>query len=190
MAVLATAAVVAVRVGGAIIYVVTAALGVPDVHVSAQLPLGLEDVGPTTPGLVASSQLGGPGRFPVAINYPSGWQFALWLFAQLPSLAVYQAFFLMLRRWVRSARANGPFTHGGTVTLRLIGLLLITATPVAAALEALARGLLTATVTTRHAFVFSWDFPGYAVVGGMGLVAVAEILHRGTTLREDVEATI
>jgi hypothetical protein len=115
---------------------------------------------------------------------------APWLFAQLPSLAVYQAFFLVLRRWVRAARANGPFTHGGTVTLRLIGLLLMTATPVAAVLEALARGLLTATVTARHAFVFGWNLPGYAVVGGMGLVAVAEILHRGTTLREDLEATI
>jgi hypothetical protein len=190
LAIIVVAAVAAVRVGGAVVYLVERLSGVNDVHVSAHLPLRGVEVTRSPDGLTGGSRLDSPLETSVILDYPSPWQFTLWVLLRLPSLLVYLTFFVLLHRLVRRARGEGPFTTAVAGRLRLLGGVLLVAAPAAAALEGVAKALLAATVTTRHEFTPGWDFPGYAVIGGAGLIAVAEIVRRGVLLREDVEATI
>jgi hypothetical protein len=189
-AIAGTAAVAAVRVGGAALYLAERLAGANDIHVSARLPLPGVSVPRTPVGLTGGGQLDSPVETSVVVDYPSPWQFALWVLIRLPSIAVYLTFFVLLYRLVRRARAEGPFTTAAADRLRRLGGVLVVTALVAAALEGVARGLLAATVTSRHTFVLSWDFPGYAGIGGVGLIAVAEVVRRGVLLREDVEGTI
>lgn len=175
----------------AVLYAVQRAGGGMDVVIGATLP-SARHVGPVPPaeGLAANVGFATGDSLPVAIGRPSTEQYVLAVLERLPTLVVYAAFFALLWRLVAVARRTTPYTAGTVWWLRLLGVLLLVGALVAELVEAVAQGWLSAVVLPAHGFLFDYDLPTGAVVGGAGLLAVSEVVRRGMLMREDLEGTV
>jgi hypothetical protein len=176
---------------GSLYYLVKLGGGATDVTVGATLPkarlLGLESV---VPGLVPGTTVSSSSEIAIAIRDPGPIEYGLALLQHLPTLAVYTTFFVLLLRSVRSAERSDPFGADHARRVRRLGWFLVIAALASALVEAVARGLLADRVLVQGRFAFDFDFPTGAIVGGIGLLAVAEILRRGERLREDLEGVV
>lgn len=162
-----------------------------DVTVGATLPSVRQiDPRPGSPDLPANVSLATGEPLAVAIRAPSTGQYTLAVLERLPTLAVYATFFVLLWRLVRLARRDEIFSTATAGRLRGLGGLLLAGALAAALLEAVAGGLLAMTLLGEDGLVFEYEFPGGAVIGGVGLLAAAEIIRRGAGMREDLEGTV
>lgn len=162
-----------------------------EVIVGATLPDARQiEPTPTSTDLPTGTSLVTGEPLPVAIRAPSTTQYALAILERLPTLVVYATFFVLLWRLLRAARREELFSMTIAARLRGLGGLLLGGALAAAALESVAQGLLAMDLLANNAFVFDYDVPGGAVIGGVGLLAVAEVVRRGTGMREDLEGTV
>ena len=174
-----------------VFYAVQRAGGPSEVTVGATLP-SARLVGPRPPadGLAGNVSFATDAGLPVAIHQPDPGQYVLGVLERLPTLAVYAVFFVLLWRLVRTARHGGPYSPSVVRGLRRLGALLLAGTLLAAMVEALAEGWLSASLLPAYGFVFHYDLPGGAVIGGASLLAVSEVVRRGVRMREDLEGTV
>jgi hypothetical protein len=186
-----TLAVVLFWTAATVFYSVQRSTGESDVTIAATLPGGHGlPVDRAPDGLAEGVELAPHQALRVAIDRPSAPLYALAVLGRLPTTLVYAAFFVLLWRLVRAARRRDPFSAEHARRLRVLGGLLAGGALTAAVLEALARGMLSAMVLTSDRFVFSYDVPGGALIGGLGLLAVAEVVRAGARMREDLEGTV
>lgn len=94
---------------------------------------------------------------------------------------------------MRAVRRDDPFTPATARRLRFLGGFLIGGALLAALAEMILLGLLGGAVTTEQ--VSTYDFailltPGYALISGIGVLVIAEVVWRGAALRKDLEGTI
>lgn len=191
LAALGAALAVAFWLAATVFYAIQRGAGSSDVTVGATLPSVRQiDPRPDSPGLPDEVSLMTGEPLAVAIRAPSTTQYALAVGERLPTLVVYATFFVLLWRLVRVVRREEIFSTATVGRLRALGGLLLLGALTAAALEAVARGLLAMNLLRDAAFVFDFDMPGGAVIGGFGLLAVAETIRRGTDMREDLEGTV
>lgn len=179
---------VAFWIAASVFYGFQEAAGRSDVTVGGSLPnsRGL-DVRAGT-GLVPGVSVASGGELPVAIERPGPWLYTLAVLQRMPMLLTYATFFVLLYRLVRSARQ--PFSAVNVRRLRGLGRFLLFGALIAALVEAVAGGLLARAVLTDHRFLFDYDLPAGAVIGGIGLLAIAEVLRHGVRMREDLEGTV
>jgi DUF2975 family protein len=172
-------------------YLLQRASGSSDVTVGATLPSArLVDPVPPAQGLADNVSFTTGDSLSVAIHRPEPAQYLLAVMERLPTLVVYALFFTLLTLLVRAARRDNPFTTPIARKLRGLGALLLLGTLAAALVESLAQGWLTAELLPTHGFVFDYDLPTGAVIGGIGMLAIAEIVRRGVRMREDLEGTV
>ncbi|WP_157745701.1 DUF2975 domain-containing protein [Nocardiopsis gilva] len=99
---------------------------------------------------------------------------------------------VILRRALRAAMREGPFTLTVATRLRYVGYLAIFGGLAHALIVAVTDALLLRSVLPDEHVAFSWSFtfPAPEIVIGFGMLAVSEIIRHGVRLREDVEGTI
>ncbi|CAM3632612.1 hypothetical protein GCM10009799_25880 [Nocardiopsis rhodophaea] len=99
---------------------------------------------------------------------------------------------VILRRALRAAMWEGPFTLTVATRLRYLGYLAIFGGLAHALIAAITDALLLRRVLPDDHVAFSWvfTFPAPEIVIGFGMLAVSEIIRHGVRLREDVEGTI
>jgi hypothetical protein len=144
----------------------------------------------TPPVLVSGVSVNANRPVPLVLENPSSGAAALALLGQVPTTAVYLIFFVLLRGLVKAARRTEVFTEYAAGRVRLLGAILLVGAPLAAVVEAVLHGLLSRTVTTNEAFAYDWDTPGYAIISGLGLLVIAEVVRRGVEMRKDLEGTV
>lgn len=99
----------------------------------------------------------------------------------LPSFVLYLGGLLMLFRVVHTARRAGAFTLRTVRQLRLFGWYLIVGSVMCHIVEGAAGdALLSSFTTTTVVWDFTDDFPGFPVLTGIGLIALARIIRLGT----------
>ncbi|NUT94268.1 MAG: hypothetical protein HOY78_19830 [Saccharothrix sp.] len=122
------------------------------------------------------------------IEAPSGGERALSLLLHTPTSVVYVgALLLLLVLLVRAQRLGAHNVHTAA-DVRGYGLFLLIALPVATLVEALTRWLLAP--YDSLSFVGDWDFPGWAVLTGLGLLSLAKVLDAGAEMRAELEGTV
>ncbi|MFN2495619.1 MAG: DUF2975 domain-containing protein [Pseudonocardiaceae bacterium] len=138
------------------------------------------------PGVTVQSGKG----VPLTLANPTTEQATLALLAWVPRAAVYFIFFGLLGRLVRAVRRGDPFTPATARQLRFLGWFLIDAALLAALAEMILLGVLGGAVTTQQVPLFDFDIPGYALISGIGILVIAEVVRRGAVMREALEGTI
>lgn len=159
-----------------------------DVTIKAPVPAaGIDglDRGPT--GFVPGVELAGDA-VQVTISNATAQQIVLAALAGLPTLVVFVTFLVLLLQVLRAARRREPFTGANARRLRFLGGFLVVGAIVASVAEMIIRSVLGTTVRADGIYYFDLDFPGYALIGGLGVIAMAGIVRRGAVLREELEA--
>ncbi|MBP0450985.1 DUF2975 domain-containing protein [Kitasatospora sp. RG8] len=123
------------------------------------------------------------------ITDPSLHQRIAELLTTLPTLLLLAGVLALLLRIVRRARRGDPFTAATVQGLRVLGLLTALGGSAAGAAESLAALDLSSTVTPGAAFAV-WEVPAGWLLAGIGFLAVAEVLRRGVTMRDELAAVI
>jgi len=106
----------------------------------------------------------------------------------LPTKLVVFAMLLMVLRIVRRARHGDPFTAATVRQLRRLGVLVIAGGTVAGIVEAFAMFDLSRTVGNNVYAI--WDLPAGWLLAGFGFLAVAEVINRGTAMRDELATVI
>jgi hypothetical protein len=129
----------------------------------------------------------------VEISDPSVNVMALRSAVDLPQVALLIGVLWLLRGLVGSVRAEEPFGEANVRRLRRLGAALVAGGLAAAFVQALLRlwlfNALPPDATTNLAGR-GFEFPGSAVLAGLGAYILAEAFAYGLRLREDVEGTI
>ncbi|MBC6458977.1 DUF2975 domain-containing protein [Actinomadura sp. HBU206391] len=180
-----------IRLGFSMLYMVQSVNDTRDIHASAPIPVdSLDGFDRRPPALVTDTYLSQHGTLPVILDRPTPWQFTLAVLSGLPRRLVYATFFVLLLRLVREVRHSDPFTAATARRLRFLGWFLVIGVLAASVTESAIQGLTLAAVTSDGSFLFQFRLPFEALLGGMGLIVVAEVVRRGAIMREDLAGTI
>lgn len=139
-------------------------------------------------GLPEGVRASPPGVMEVEIISPTSRQRFLYALTQLPTAIVWLATLSMLAFTLRRARRADPFTSTTVRDLRLTGGALWSGI-IAAPAESLASFLLSETLTPDR-FGATMQLPVGWFFGGFVCFAVAEIVRRGSRMREDLATVI
>lgn len=129
-----------------------------------------------------------PGEIDVNVVAPTVEQRVLYGLTQAPTAILLLVALITLAFVLNRARRDGPFTKRTVRGLRWIGLTL-TGGLLAAVVEAWAQVALTSTITP-DTWAYSVSLPFGWLFGGFVCFAVAEMVSRGTTLRDELETVI
>lgn len=124
----------------------------------------------------------------VEIAHPTARQRVMHWLTQGPTAVIAVIFLALLARIIHRARRSDPFTARTVRGLRWLGVVLwlgVIAVPV----EAWAQSLLSQTINPDR-LAASFDLPLVWLFGGFLCFAVAEVVQRGRTLREELETVI
>ena len=155
------------------------------VPISALSPLtgaGLRDLAP-------GASLDPAGTADVVVADPTTSQVLWSLTTWLPALAIGVAVLVLLLTVVTGARRGDPFTDRTIGRLRAIGILTLLGGPITIALGALARSALSDSVLAGSgdlspAITLDW------LIVGMGFLALAEVIRRGRSMRQELDEVI
>jgi hypothetical protein len=145
------------------------------------------DATTTLPGLRDGATIG--SAVSVCAEHPTWTQALLGGLVSLPPLLCGAVAAFLLWRVVRRARRADPFTPLTVRRLRWLAGWLFVGGLAASLLASLGADLLVGTmVDSGHS---SYDPPGWAwVFAAVGIAAVAEIVHRGVSMRAELDAVI
>jgi hypothetical protein len=135
----------------------------------------------------------GAGSLRVCLSGPTNWERALYLVDIALPMASYALVFLLLMRLLERGTAEGVHTVGTADRLRRLGWFTLVAVPVATLGAAAARlWLLTAVLpdVDLTSLITEWDVPWWAVVTGVGLLALGKIMRTSAEMRADLEGTV
>ncbi|GAA1311523.1 hypothetical protein [Saccharothrix xinjiangensis] len=101
---------------------------------------------------------------------------------------------LLLLVLLEKASRDGIHTRGTAERVRRLGWFVLVALPAATLVEAVAVGWLLERALPQDlealALLSQWDVPWWAVVTGVGLLALGKILWTSADMREDLEGTV
>lgn len=161
-----------------------------DKPVIAELSAGaMTGVAGATTGLADGAVITADSTVEVQIADPGIHQLIADALTSLPTKVVAFAMLLMLLRIVRRARHGDPFTAATVRQLRILGVLVIVGGTAAGIVEALAMLDLSFTVADKAGDAV-WQLPAGWLLAGFGFLAVAEIVHRGTAMRDELARVI
>jgi hypothetical protein len=106
----------------------------------------------------------------------------------VPGFLVFSVLWL-LRRILVSVREGDPFTAFNVRRLRLIGLLLLIGTPIAALTASAFEQALASSVSALGSGI-AISVPGGGLIAGLGVFVLAQVFEHGVRLREDVAGTV
>lgn len=95
----------------------------------------------------------------------------------------------LLRRILVSVRQGDPFTAANVRRLRLIGLLLLIGTPIAALTASAFEQALATSVSVPSSGI-AITVPGGGLIAGLGVFVLAQVFEHGVRLRDDVAGTV
>jgi hypothetical protein len=124
----------------------------------------------------------------VEIADPSTRQLVASALTSLPTGLVVVAMLAMLLRIVRRARRDDPFTAGAVRRLRILAVVVLVGGSLAGLAESLAALDLAISLTDQ-----AWTtvrFPVAWLLAGFGLLAISEIVKRGTAMRAELDTVV
>jgi hypothetical protein len=140
-------------------------------------------------GLTGGAVVGADSVVEVLVAEPGARQAIASAFTALPGLLVVLAMLVMLGRIVRAARAADPFTDETVRRLRVLAVGIFAGGVVASVVETVAAVNLALSVT-EGSFATDWVVPGRWLLLSIGLLAVAEVIKRGTALRAELATVV
>jgi hypothetical protein len=141
-------------------------------------------------GLPPSVHLNDWPNVDVEISDPSIEVMVLRSAVDLPPLALLIGVLWLLRGLVGSVRAGEPFGEANVRRLRMLGAVLVAGGLAAALVQSVLRLWLFNALPPSNLAGRGFEFPGGAVLAGLGAYILAEAFAYGLRLREDVEGTI
>jgi hypothetical protein len=141
-------------------------------------------------GLPPSVHLNDWPNVDVEISDPSIEVMVLRSAVDLPPLALLIGVLWLLRGLVGSVRAGEPFGEANVRRLRMLGAVLVAGGLAAAFVQSVLRLWLFNALPPSNLAGRGFEFPGGAVLAGLGAYILAEAFAYGLRLREDVEGTI
>ncbi|WNV88059.1 hypothetical protein [Umezawaea sp. Da 62-37] len=167
--------------GGSVCFDATA--GIADVKPDLQPLDGLEVEGYST---VRTME--------VCVTHPSAVQRVLGFGLRAPSSFAYGGALFLLAVLLRHAERGGVHTLVVAQRVGGLGRYLLVVLPLATLVESVAQNLLLVTSTSGEAeefgFIGDWDFPGWAIVTGLGMIALSRVMRDSAAMREDLEGTV
>lgn len=125
----------------------------------------------------------------VRIADPSTHQLVASGLTSLPTMFVVLGVLALLWHLLRHARRGDPFTGGTVRRLRVLGILTVVGGTLAGVVETIATLDLVHTVTGDTGTAM-YDFPFLWLLAGFGFLAIAELVRRGTVMRDELEAVV
>lgn len=125
----------------------------------------------------------------VEVTDPSAHQLIAKVMTSLPTMLTAFGMLLMLLRVVRRGRRGDPFAAGTVRELRVLAVLVIVGGTLAGVVESLAMLDLSFTVTDTAGYAM-WHFPAGWLLAGFGFLAIAEVVRRGTAMRDELATVI
>lgn len=145
-------------------------------------------------GALRSGVSNHPSELRYCVTDPNPGDRVLGVFDGLPTLLGYAVLFFLLMRLLERAASEGIHTAATADRLRRLGWFTLLAMPVVTLVEAFVRTLLLRHAVTFEVslveFLFDWSAPWWAVVTGVGLLALAKIMRTSAEMREDLEGTV
>jgi hypothetical protein len=129
------------------------------------------------------------GTVEVRLDHPTARQRALGALSHLPGVFVVVAMLAMLAQMVRHARRADPFTGSMVRRLRWLAATVLIGGTAAEAAEFVASVVLSDSLVTTGA-AGTYVFTGQWLLVGVGFLALAEVVNRGTALRAELETVI
>lgn len=126
----------------------------------------------------------------VAVTGPRPYQLIAYLLTGLPTMLVVLGLLAMLWYILRGARRGDPFTARTVRQLRILAGATIVGGTVAGLVETFAGLALVQSITHTGEFYAAWKVPVPWLLAGFGLLAVAELVKRGTAMRAELETVI
>jgi hypothetical protein len=106
----------------------------------------------------------------------------------VPGLLVIAVLWL-LRRILVSVRQGDPFTAANVRRLRIVGLLLLIGTPIAALTASAFEQALASSVSAPGSGI-AIGVPGGGLIAGLGVFVLAQVFEHGVRMREDIAGTV
>ncbi|WP_367131986.1 hypothetical protein [Saccharothrix sp. HUAS TT1] len=133
-------------------------------------------------------------QFRICVEEPTGAERVLGFLNAGPSAFGYAIALLLLLLVLERASRDGVHTEATASGLRRLGWFVLIALPTATLVQALAADWLSRRVVDREheaiRFLADWDVPWWAVVTGVGLLALGKIMRTSADMREDLEGTV
>ncbi len=184
---------VALVVGAAAVGVAITAVvwsGIAGSPVVARVPAEvITGVSGAAGGLTGGAVVGADSVVEVLVAEPGARQAIASAFTALPGLLVVLAMLVVLGRIVRAARAADPFTDETVRRLRVLAVSVFVGGVAASVVETVAAVNLALSVT-EGSFATDWVVPGRWLLLSIGLLAVAEVIKRGTALRAELATVV
>ncbi|QQQ77359.1 DUF2975 domain-containing protein [Saccharothrix sp. 6-C] len=133
------------------------------------------------------------GSLRVCLSEPTTWERVLYLVDVALPMAGYALLFLLLMRLLERGAVDGVHTAATADRLRRLGWFTLVAVPAVTLTEAAARLRLLAPVLPEAgvtSLTAEWDVPWWAVVSGLGLLALGKIMRTSAEMRADLEGTV
>ncbi len=185
---IALAAIGAVGTAGALAGLARAVLGGT---ISVSVPADAIAAQARTGTLHSNATLDPSADAGVTLHHPDTLQILLSILTWLPACALFLTVLALLWRQVARARRLDPFASGTARHLRALGWILTIAGPITWAVQIVARMVLSGTVLTSASGVaINLAAPMAWALTGLGLLTIAEIVHRGEELHRELEAVI
>ncbi|MFD7657309.1 hypothetical protein ACFV4N_25315 [Actinosynnema sp. NPDC059797] len=130
----------------------------------------------------------------ICIDGPTALERAFGFLDTAPTAFASATALLLLLVLLEKASRDGIHTRGTATRVRRLGWFVLVALPAATLVEAAAVGWLVRRVVSREPdaleFLADWAVPWWAVVTGVGLLALGKILRTSADMREDLEGTV
>jgi hypothetical protein len=153
------------------------------VRLPASAVTGEPDLGLRGGATIAATQ-----DLEVVVSDPTMDQRLAWILSSSPSYTVLLAVLALLVWIVREARHGDPFTPATVWRLRALAVVTL-AGVLAGLIETVASSYLSGTVAS-NGIVTQWSPPVAWLLGGFGLLAVAELINRGCAMRAELETVV
>jgi hypothetical protein len=140
-------------------------------------------------GLHGGAAVAAEQEVTVGIADPDTGQRVLWVLDSLPTQIVIAAMLALLLMIVNDARRADPFTLRTVRRLRILAIVALAGGHLAFFVEMIARFALSESVLRAGVASFIY-FPSLWLLIGFGLLAVAEVVRRGCSMRSELEAVI
>ncbi|WP_123743930.1 DUF2975 domain-containing protein [Saccharothrix texasensis] len=133
-------------------------------------------------------------RVTLCVDDPAPWQHVLGVLSAAPTAFTRVGALLLLLLLLRGASRHGIYTPGTATGVRRLGHYLLWVLPSAALVESIARTSLVHAAVTFDAgslaFLGGWEAPWWAVITGIALLSLAQVVRTGAEMRADLEGTV
>lgn len=189
LAELQTLLLIALVLSGVAIAVGLGTLAVDD-SVTFTVPAGgVDGITDVRGSLRANAGIDPEGDVDVRVSDPSARQRLLYVLTGLPSYALGLVILALLWNTVRAARRVGPFAPTVVRRLTWLGFTVLAGGPLADAAQLIATFLASGTLFDGQMFV-SYVPSWWWFLAGLGFLAVAEVVKRGTAMRAELDEVV